>query len=128
MKTKLMHVARILMGIIFLGAGLNGYAVILGFDPFMPTSPEAMALFEFEYLLVVEKSLEVICGVLLLINRFVPLALAILSPLVVNILLLHIFLDPSLLLLAILLVILQGYLLLYYKNNFRRIFEQKSSR
>ncbi|KKK37018.1 hypothetical protein WQ57_16670 [Mesobacillus campisalis] len=112
------------LGLIFLIAGINGYFVILNLEPFIATSPEAMALFEFQYLLIFEKSLEVICGLLLLINRFVPLALSILSPIIVNILLLHIFLDHSLLMLAILLVILHGFMLFCYRKNFIGIFEK----
>ncbi|WP_229683100.1 hypothetical protein [Virgibacillus oceani] len=121
----LSYISRYLLGFIFLCAGINGYFVIVELDPFIATSPEAMALFEFDYLLIVEKSLEVICGVLLLINRFVPLALAILSPIVANIFLLHIFLDHSLLLLAVALVIMQIYLLFYYRKNFIYLLEKR---
>ncbi|WP_316568775.1 hypothetical protein [Neobacillus sp. YIM B06451] len=116
--------SRISLGLIFLIAGINGYFVIFNLEPFIATSPEAMALFEFQYLLIFEKSLEVICGLLLLINRFVPLALLILSPIIGNILLLHIFLDHSLLFLAILLVILHGFMLFCYRKNFIAIFEK----
>ncbi|TCZ71830.1 hypothetical protein E0485_22445 [Paenibacillus albiflavus] len=113
------------LGVIFLVAGLNGYFVIFGLEPFVATSPEAMALFEFDYLIIAEKTLEIMCGVLLLFNRFIPLALAILSPIVVNIFLLHLFLDHSLLLLAVMLIITYGYLLFYYRNNFKGILEKK---
>ena len=90
----------------------------------MATSPEAMQLFQFDYLLVVEKSLEIICGILLLANRYVPLAIAILAPLIANIFLLHVFVDHSLLVLAIVMVIAYGYLLYHYRMNFRRILEK----
>ncbi|MCD8510606.1 MAG: hypothetical protein LRY73_12530 [Bacillus sp. (in: Bacteria)] len=80
----------------FLGAGINGYFVIFGLDPFIPTSPEAMILFQFDYLLIVEKTLEIICGILLLLNRFIPLTIAILAPIVANIFLLHVFVDQFL--------------------------------
>ncbi len=124
--TKLwMQICRIFLGVMFLVAGVNGYFVILGLDPFIATSPDAMALFEFEYLLIIEKSLEVICGVLLLIHQFIPLVLTILSPITANIFLLHLFLDPSLLALAIVLVLCHGYLLYYYKDNFIAILERK---
>ncbi|WP_252504478.1 hypothetical protein [Sporosarcina sp. Marseille-Q4943] len=125
MAEKLKHISRLLLGIIFLVAGINGYFVIFGLEPFIATSPEAMALFEFKYLLIVEKSLEIICGTLLLTNQFVPLAIAILAPIVVNIFLLHLFLDHSLLLLAVLLVLALGYLLFSYRKNFIGIFERK---
>jgi len=120
-----MHISRLFLGIVFLAAGLNGYFVIFGLDPFIATSPEAMALFEFKYLLIVEKSLEVICGILLLINQFIPIAIAILSPIVANIFFLHLFLDHSLLPLAVLLLLALSYLLFYFRKNFIRILERK---
>ena len=120
-------VARFFLGVIFLVAGINGYFVIFNLEPFIATSPEAMALFDFQYLLIFEKSLEIICGLLLLLNRFVPLALSILSPIIVNIFLLHLFLDHSLLPLAVLLLIWHGYMLFYYRENFIRILEKKPS-
>ncbi|AZU62389.1 DoxX family membrane protein [Neobacillus mesonae] len=121
----LMHISRLFLGLVFLIAGINGYFFIFGFEPFIATSPEAMALFEFKYLLIAEKSLEVICGILLIFNQFIPLAIAILSPIVANIFLLHLFLDHSLLLLAIMLVLTLGFLLFYYKNNFMSVLERK---
>ncbi|MFC4023959.1 hypothetical protein ACFOUV_09145 [Oceanobacillus longus] len=120
-----MQISRFFLGVVFLIAGINGYFVIFGLDPFIETSPEAMALFEFEYLLIAEKSLEVICGILLLFNQFIPIAIAILSPIVANIFLLHLFLDHSLILLAVLLVLTLGYLLFYFRKNFISIFERK---
>lgn len=122
-----MQISRIFLGVVFLVAGLNGYFVIFGLEPFISTSPKAMALFEFEYLLIVEKSLEIICGILLLINLFIPLVLAILLPIISNIFLLHLFLDHSLILLAVMLVITYGYLLFYYRDNFKSILEKKPS-
>ncbi|WP_227995178.1 hypothetical protein [Oceanobacillus sp. CFH 90083] len=125
MSKALMSISRIGLGFIFLIAGLNGYFVIFNLEPFIATSPEAMSLFEFGYLLIIEKSLEIICGVLLIINRFVPLALALLLPIIVNIFLLHLFLDRSLLLLAVILVVMQSYLLFCYRRNFISLLEKK---
>ncbi|MFS0864666.1 DoxX family membrane protein [Fredinandcohnia sp. 179-A 10B2 NHS] len=125
MKKVALHVPRVFLGVLFLVAGVNGFFVIFGLDPFIATSPEAMSLFDFSYLLVAEKSLEVFCGLLLLSNRYVPLALAILAPLVVNIFLLHLFEDQSLLLLAVVIIIAHGILLVFYRNNFKSIFEKR---
>ena len=63
------HISRYFLGFIFLVAGLNGYFVIFDLEPFIGTSPAAMTLFEFQYLLIFEKSLEILCGILLIINR-----------------------------------------------------------
>ena len=120
-----MLISRLFLGIVFLIAGINGYFVIFGVEPFIATSPEAMTLFQFHYLLVAEKTLEVICGLLLIINQFIPLALASLAPIIANILLLHIIVDHSLLFLAAVLVIAFGYLVFCYRNNFLNILERK---
>jgi uncharacterized membrane protein YphA (DoxX/SURF4 family) len=125
MNRRLVQVCRWLLGIIFLGAGINGYVVLFGFEPFIATSPEAMALFMFDYLLFVEKTLEIICGILLLTNQFVPMAIAILSPIVANIFLLHLFVDPSMLELAVVIVLLHGLLLSYYRSHFAALFVRK---
>lgn len=122
-----LYISRLFLGFIFFVAGLNGYFVIFNLEPFIATSPEAMSLFEFQYLLIFEKSLEILCGILLIINRFIPLALAILSPIVANIFLLHLFVDHSLILLAIIIVILHIYLLFCFRENFIGILEKKPS-
>jgi uncharacterized membrane protein YphA (DoxX/SURF4 family) len=127
MNRRLIQISRWLLGVIFLGAGINGYAVFFGFEPFIATSPEAMALFMFDYLLFVEKTLEIICGILLLTNQFVPMAIAILSPIVANIFLLHLFVDPSMLALAVVIVLLHGLLFYHYRSHFTGLFVRKPS-
>jgi putative oxidoreductase len=88
-------VARILLGLMFLVFGLNGF---LNFLP-MPMPPGAAGeyvglLFTSHYLHVVF-FLEVLGGALLLSGQFVPLALVVLGPVVFNILLFHTFLFPA---------------------------------
>jgi putative oxidoreductase len=39
--------------------------------------------------------IQLIGGILLIANRYVPLALTLLGPIIVNILLYHVFMDPS---------------------------------
>jgi len=99
-------IARILMGIVFLTFGLNGFL------HFIPTPPLAGvagqffgALFTSGYMSVIF-AVQLAGAVLLLANRYVPLALAILGPVIVNILCFHLFMDPSGLPLAILVAIL----------------------
>lgn len=117
---------EVILGIIFLGAGLNGYIVLFGYHPILPTSPEAMEFLGDGYLLVLEKTTEIICGILLLIRRYVSLTLLILAGLIVNIFAFHLFVDHSLLPLAILLLIFEISLLWYYRENYKRILQKKS--
>jgi hypothetical protein len=114
---------QIVLGLIFLLAGLNGWIVFFGFSPLLPTSPEAMAFFRYPYLLFTEKTVEVAGGLLLLTNRWVPFALYMLAPIVLNILLFHLFVDYSLLPLALLLTVLEGVLLWIYRDHFQGIIQ-----
>jgi uncharacterized membrane protein YphA (DoxX/SURF4 family) len=119
------RIAEILLGAIFLGAGLNGYAVLFGFEPFAPTSPAAMEFLGSGYLLALEKGVEIIAGFLLLIGRFVPLALTVLAGIVVNILAFHIFADSDLLAIAILVAFLEGAIAWHYRDSFMGLLESK---
>lgn len=119
------RVIEILLGAIFLGAGLNGYAVLFGFEPFAPTSPAAMEFLGDGYLLAMEKGVEIISGFLLIIRRYVPLALVVLAGLIVNILVFHIFVDSELLPLAIIITVFEGILAWHYRENFKGLLESK---
>ena len=88
-------VARYLAGLIFLVMGLNGF---LHFIPFPPPSGIAAqfmgALYVSHYLFVIF-AFQVVAGALLLVNRYVPLALALLAPVIVNILTFHVLMAPK---------------------------------
>ena len=126
MKSKLATLFRLLLGSIFLGAGFNGYWVWLGYEPIFPTSPIAEEFLGTGYFLVIEKMAEVVLGILLIVGRFVPLALVAAFPLIVNILAFHIFADPELLPLALLLCVMEIYLLWVYKNSLKGLLQAKA--
>ncbi len=63
-------------------------------------------------------------GLLLIINRFVPLALVLLGPVIVNILLFHGLMAPSGLPLPLLVLILWAILAWQARRNFAGIFTQ----
>jgi uncharacterized membrane protein YphA (DoxX/SURF4 family) len=94
--------ARLFLGLAFTVFGLNFF---LHFMPTPPAPPRgaafAAALFASGYLFPLLNATEVVAGLLLLGNRFVPLALAVLAPIVVNIVAFHLFLAPSDLALAL---------------------------
>src|SRR5258706_2858422 len=99
-------IARYLAGLIFLVFGLNGF---LHFIPFPPPSGVAGqfmgALFASHYVTFIF-ALQILAAVLLLANRFVPLALAILAPVIVNILAFHALMAPAGLPLALFVAVL----------------------
>ncbi len=111
-------ISRFLLGLIFLVFGLNVYLRFIQMPP--PTGEAAAftrALFNSGYLHVVA-DFEIVGGILLLIRRFVPLGLTLVGPVIVNIMLFHIFMAPSGLPLAILVSILALIVLVYHRQNF----------
>ena len=91
-------IARLLLGLVFTVFGLDGF---LHFLP-QPTTPPpegamafAIALMKSGYMFPLIKGTEVLAGLLLLSNRFVPLALVLLAPIIVNIVAFHAFLAPE---------------------------------
>lgn len=107
------------LGLLFLGAGINGYFVLFGLEPFAPTSPAATEFLGDGYLLALEKGIEIIAGILLIIRRFVPLVLVVLAGIIINILAFHLFVDTELLVLALVLVVLEGFLAWYYRESYK---------
>lgn len=115
-------VARVLLGLIFFVFGLNGF---LNFIP-PPSSPPpeaamafAGALMKTGYMFPFIKGTEVVCGGLLLANRFTALALTILAPIILNILAFHTILAPAGAGLAIVIVLLEIYLAWSHRHVFR---------
>jgi uncharacterized membrane protein YphA (DoxX/SURF4 family) len=121
-------IARYLLGLIFLVFGLNGF---LHFIP-MPPPKGALAaqfggaIFASHYWIVIF-GIQVIGGVLLLVNRFVPLALVILGSVIVNIFFFHALMAPEGLPLAIVVVVLWSILAVRYKQYLASIFVQRAA-
>lgn len=121
-------IARILLGVVFLLFGLNGFLHFIPTGP-MPTGLAghfATALMESHYVLFVS-AFQIIGGLPLLINRYVPLGLTILAPVIVNILLFHILLNRTGLGLAIVVAILWCIVFYRERQYFSSLFVQKTS-
>ncbi|MEO6638290.1 MAG: DoxX family membrane protein [Ginsengibacter sp.] len=122
------HIARVLIGLIFLVFGLNGF---LHFIP-MPAQTGAaadfsMGLFKGQYFFPLMALTQVISGVLLLSGTLVPLALLLLSPIVVNIFFFHLALAPSGLGMAIFIVAAVILLTVYYWPVYKPIFSTNNA-
>ena len=118
-------VARYLAGLIFLVFGLNGF---LNFIPLPPPGGIAGqfmgALYVSHYLWVIF-AFQVIAGVLLLVNRYVPLAVAILAPVLVNILTFHALMAPSGLPLALFVALLWIVIFIEVRPAFSGLFQSR---
>ena len=118
-------VARFLLGFIFLIFGLNGFLHFIPSPPLSGTVGQFVgALFVSHYLVPVFL-IQIISAVLLLINRYVPLALTLLAPIIVNILLIHILMDPSGLPLAIVVTVLWILVFRSVRSAFAGLLQQR---
>ena len=120
-------IARILLGAIFVAFGLNAYLHFL--PKWLPPGLAGQfvgAMFQSRYILFVG-AIEVICGALLLVDRYVPFALAILAPIIVNIIAFLLLLPPVGWQPGVLAAILWIFLFIHYRKYFSGIFVQRAS-
>jgi putative oxidoreductase len=120
-------IVRLLLGLVFVVFGLNGFL------HFMPgTLPSGVAgqflsaLIQSHYDLVVS-AVQLAGGALLLANLYVPLALVLLGPVIVNIFFYHLLMDRSGLIIAIVVVILWGVAAFRHRQYFSGIFVRRAS-
>lgn len=115
-------IARLLFGLVFLVFGANHVV------PFMPMPPMAgdagtwsTIMFTHKYFAVIGL-IEVISGLLLLVGRYVPLALTLAGPVVANIFLFAVLIQHSNPAIALVMVVLEAFLLFAYRLSFAGIF------
>ena len=128
MKMKIVTlIARLLLGLVFVVLGLNGFLNFLSMGP-MPSGLAGQfigALMLSHYFWVVA-ALQIAGGALLLVNRFVPLGLVLLGPVIVNILLYHLFLNPTGIALAMVVTVLWLIVFYAHRQYFSGIFAQRA--
>jgi putative oxidoreductase len=120
-------VARVILGLPFLIFGINY------FIPFAP-HPELhgvaidfmTGLTKAGYFWPLLRSLEILIGIALISGYFVPLALAILAPINLQILIFHLALEPQNVPMAVILALLQAFLIYRYWSYYRSIFVTKA--
>src|SRR3954466_14803027 len=118
-------IVRVLLGLAFVVFGLNAFFQFMGKPPEMHGQAGAFitALMSSGYMYVIAV-LQVLGGLCLLLGaRFVPLGLTLLGPIIVNIVLYHIFLDPTGIPVAIIISVLALFLLWIYRFKFPAIFQ-----
>ncbi len=118
-------IARYLAGVIFLVMGLNGFLNFIPFPPPAGVAGQFMgALYVSHYLWVIF-AFQVIAGVLLLVNRYVPLAVAVLAPVIVNILTFHALMAPSGLPMAVFVAVLWAVIFIDVRPAFSGLFQSR---
>lgn len=121
-------IARLLFGLAFTVFGLNGVLMVFG-KPFMPPPkemPEAAASFfqaltNSRYMMPLIGGTQLVSGLLIFTGVLTPLGLALLAPVVVNIVLYHHYVDPSGLGIAYVVLALELFLAYAYGPAFRGV-------
>ncbi len=121
-------IVRILLGLLFLLFGLNGFFNFIPQPKDMPQDIMTVmgALMKAGYMTVVSGT-EVLVAVMLLTNRFVPLALALLAPIIVGIITFHIAMAPATIGPGIVVLVMELYLAWAYRGAFRPMLAAKVS-
>jgi uncharacterized membrane protein YphA (DoxX/SURF4 family) len=117
--SKLALISRVLLGLLMISGGINNF---LGRNPVPDPTPEGDwflgALQETGYMLPAVAISEIGVGVLLLAGYFVPLALVVLAPVMVNIFLFHVFLQMAGVEAAIVAAVLYLHLVYVHRRSF----------
>src|SRR5437588_12308134 len=120
-------IARILLGLLLFGFWLNAFLHFLpAILPSVPAGQFLSLLIQSHYVLFIG-AVQLVGGALLLANRYVPLALTLLGPVIVNILLYHLLLFHAGAGLAILVMVLWGFLFFRHRQYFSSLFVQQTS-
>ena len=113
--SKVTLIVRILTGLVFAASGISFF--------FITPPPMEGPIAEFfkgmaatQYFFYLLKGTEIVCGLMLIFGMFVPLALVILAPIVLNIFLVHAFMAPDGLPIAVALGAFQIYLSFFSKE------------
>ena len=119
-------ISRLVLGLLFTIFGFNGFLHFISTPPPSGVAGQFFgALFVSNYLVPIF-ALQVISGILLLVNRFVPIALTILGPVIVNILLFHVLMNPAALGPGVLAAILWGVVFASVRSTFVGIFQARA--
>jgi putative oxidoreductase len=118
-------IARYLAGVIFLVFGLNGFLNFIPLPPPAGIAGQFMGTLYATHYLWVIFAFQLAAGVLLLANRYVPLALAMLAPVIVNILSFHVLMAPSGLPLALFVASLWAVIFVDVRPAFAALFQAR---
>ena len=117
MRTSVL-VARLLLGLIFVLFGLNGFLLFITPPEHTPVGNAFINLLVTTGFMYVEKAFELIGGALLLLDLDLPLGLAALAPIVASILIFHLLMERNTLVIGLVPFLLWGFLAWAYRRQF----------
>ena len=120
-------IARVLLGLVFTVFGLNAFLHFFPNPPVPGLAGQFMGALLGSHYYVIAFGTELIGGTLLLSNRYVPLALTLLGPVIVNILSFHMFLDAENMAPALVVTVLWFVVFSHVRSAFTGLFVTKTA-
>lgn len=120
-------IARCLLGFVFLVFGLNGFLHFIPQPPMTGLALQFIMALALSHYMTVVFLLQIIPAILLLVNRYVPLALVLLGPVLANIVLFHAFMAPAGLLIPMVLSVLWLLVAYAHRAAFAGLFQSRPS-
>ena len=118
-------IIRILLGLILVTFGLNKFLLFMPMPPMPEAAGEFMgALVKSGYLMIIVAVVEILAGVMLLVNKFQSLALVIVFPVLLNAFLFHLFLDMAGIGGAVVAMAMTIFLMYGNKESYKEIFKE----
>ena len=87
-------ISRYLLGL-FTVFGLNGFLMFLPAPPMPGLAGQFVTVMTVSHYMVPVSLIQLVCGLLFLAGRFIPLALTMIAPVIVNILIFHVTMNPA---------------------------------
>jgi putative oxidoreductase len=119
-------IARVLLGLMFVFFGSNGFLNFLPAPPLTGVSGAFLGAMISSHYVYLVCAVQVLGGLLLLVNQFVPLGLALLAPVVANIITYHVTMDRGGAQLAILATVLWVFLAWKFRAYFAPLVTRKA--
>jgi len=119
------NVARYILGILFTVFGLNGFLQFIPAVPMPGLAGQFVTVLIASHYMIFVFVVQLICGLLLLADQYVPLALALIGPVIVNILLFHVSMNLSGIVPGALATVCWIVMFYRFRANFAGIFERR---
>ena len=87
-------ISRYILAILFTVFGLNGFLHFIPSGTIPPLATQYVTVLAVSHYTIPVFAIQLVCGILFLINRYIPLALTLIGPVLVNILIFHILMLP----------------------------------
>lgn len=118
MNSTVTTVIRILLAVFMLFFGINKFAQFMAFPPIPGDGGTLMGIYITSGFMAIVGVLEIVCGLALLVGKFIPIALTILIAIMVNAVLFHVFHDMANVAGSVLGLVLSLVLVYAYRDKF----------